>query len=138
MRIITEQCIKVLRAASTLSSQRHLPMMAISLSVRDKVIVHGDIARWLLWGNSIVRYDGHGILLSDCGYHTTTTAERLNGLLEAFSIRTHDGDRIYYSVSCGFYVWKERPAKNNKNKTVKFRQVIAESNLIITSDCFNK
>lgn len=138
MRIITEQCIKVLRTASTVAIQRHLPMMTINLSVRDKVIVTSDTARWLLWGNSIARYDGHGIMLSDCGYHTATTAERLSGLLEAFSIRTHDGDRIYYSVSCGFYVWKERPAKNNKNKTVKFRQVIAESNLIITPDCLGK
>lgn len=138
MRKITEQAIKVLRAASAVARQRHLPMMAINLSVRDKVIVHGDIARWLLWDNSIVRYDGHGIMLSDCGYPTPTTAERLRGLLEAFNIRTHDGDRIYYSVSCGFYVWRERPARNNCNKTVKFRHVIAESNLIITPDCFDK
>lgn len=130
MRKITEQCIGTLRTAVAAAGGKKLAMMGIRLSVRDRIVVYpGCEAGWMLWGSQIARYSTRGIILSDCGYPTPTTAERLRGLLKAFNIRTHDGDRIYYSVSCGFYVWRERPAKNNRDKTVRFRQVIAGNTL---------
>ena len=38
----------------------------------------------LLHGNAIARYDRHTLIVSNAGWHTTTTKERLNGLLQTF------------------------------------------------------
>nr|DAO97449.1 MAG TPA: hypothetical protein [Caudoviricetes sp.] len=110
-------------------------MMTINVSVRDRIIVVGDESHWKLWGGLIALYNANGLMLSDCHHKTRTTADRLRGLLESFDVHTKSGDKVFYSTACGFYVWRERPAKNNCNKTVRFPQTVAESTLISTRDC---
>ena len=130
MKKITEQGIETLRTAAAVADSKKLAMMGIRLSVRDRIIVYPDRAvAWSLWGNQIAIKCRRGITLSDCGFSTRTTAERLNGLLEACGIHTKSGDKVFYSTACGFYVWKERPARNNRNKTVRFRYIVAQHTL---------
>lgn len=42
----------------------------------------GDV--YLLHGHPIARREGNTITISDCGYRTNVTKERLNGILSAF------------------------------------------------------
>lgn len=127
MRKITLQGIDAMNSIVTIADAKGLAMTRKNLSVRDSIIVYPDRAvAWRLWDNPIAIKCPRSITLSDCGFSTATTAERLNGLLEAFSIHTQSGDKVFYSPACGFYVWKERQAKNNRNKTVRFRHVIAK------------
>lgn len=126
MKKITLQGIDAMCSAVAIAGGKGLAVTGKNLSVRDRVIVYPDGAvAWKLWGSQIAIKCPRGITLSDCGFSTGTTAERLNGLLEAFSIHTRNGNRIYCSTSCGFYIWKERQAKNSRNRMVKFRHVIA-------------
>lgn len=37
----------------------------------------------LLWDNPIARYNGNVLEIDSCGYHTLTTTNRLNGILNA-------------------------------------------------------
>jgi hypothetical protein len=48
----------------------------------DNTHVEGGVM--LLHGNAIARYDGHTLMISNAGWHTTTTKERLNGVLATF------------------------------------------------------
>ena len=130
MRKTTLQGIEAMNSIVAIADSKGLAMTVKNLSVRDSIIVYPDRSvAWKLWGSRIALKCPRGITLSDCGFNTVTTAERLNGLLEAFSVHTQSGDKVFYSPACGFYVWKERQAKNNRNRTVKFRQVISGNTL---------
>ena len=127
MKKIILQGIEAMNSAVAIADSKGLAITGKNLSIRDRIIVYPDRAvAWKLWDNQIAIKCRRVITLSDCGYSTKTTARRLNGLLEAFNIHTKNGDRVFYSTACGFFVWKERQAKNNRDKTVRFRQVITQ------------
>ena len=50
----------------------------------SQVIVYEDRVRYLLHGNCIAELQGNNLRISNAGWATPTTKERLNGLLETF------------------------------------------------------
>ena len=51
-------------------------------SGNTRVVCEGRFATLRLHGNAIANRDGNTVMLTDAGWQTTTTKERLNGLLE--------------------------------------------------------
>jgi len=65
--------------------------------IRDKVIKENNIVHYLLWDNEIARLVGNTLTLSDCGWQTNTTQDRLNAILKR--VNTVKGE---------FFIQKER------------------------------
>lgn len=45
--------------------------------IRDRVIVEGNTAKYLLWGNCIAEWDGKILKLDNCGWETALTVDRM-------------------------------------------------------------
>jgi len=70
---------------------------------RDRVVVEGDVVRYLLWGNEIANWNRRkGILMvDDCGWQTQLTMDRLNGVLRRLGFSIYSERGILY-----IYDWK--------------------------------
>lgn len=96
-----------------------------------EVIHNGSlVSEMKLHGNTIAVMNNYGnghpiFTLSDCGWKTNTTAERLEGILSVISTDIH------YSKSCGFFKFVERKSKRDANKTVVDREVIDPNTVTI-------
>jgi len=85
MKKITEQSIKCFLNNKKFSSGNM------------KVTVNTEKCSLLLHGNEIAFLSANGIYISDCGWQTTTTKERLNGLLDTLGKRgLYQKDFIWY------------------------------------------
>lgn len=103
-----------------------------NFAMTNTAVVHNGslISEMKLYGNTIAIMNNYGnghptITLSDCGWKTNTTAERLEGILSVI------GTDIHYSTSCGFFKFVERKSKRDANKTVVDREVINPNTVTI-------
>lgn len=103
------------------------------ITQRDSVTSDGNKTNYRLWNSNIVVRDlqTNSIYLSDCGYSTSTTSERLNGFLNYFKATDSDGNSIYYTPSTGFYVLAQRVNKKDASKKVIYKKVINANQIMI-------
>ena len=91
MRVIEEQIAKAIREQRFLSKGRS----EFYSGIRDRVEWDGNTCTVKLWGHTIASLDFENkyAKLSDCGYSTPTTRDRLNAVMSAVNIEGHC--RIY-------------------------------------------
>lgn len=84
MRVIEEQIVKAIREQRFLSKGRS----EFYSGVRDRVEWEGNTCTVKLWGHTIASldFDNKYAKLSDCGYSTPTTRDRLKAVMSAVNI----------------------------------------------------
>ena len=90
---------------------------------RDRVIVEGDVVRYLLWGNEIANWNRKkGILIvDDCGWQTQLTMDRLNGILRRLGFHVYSERGSLYlcdSKQEETYVWEGEHMINLETRQV--------------------
>ena len=105
----------------------------LKITKRDSITSDGNKTNYKLWNSNIVVRDlqTNSIYLSDCGFKTTTTSERLNAFLQHFNAMDWDGNSICYTPSIGFYSLATRENKKDASKKVVYKKVINESQIMI-------
>ena len=103
------------------------------ITKRDSITSDESKTNYKLWDSNIVVRDlqTNSIYLSDCGYKTATTSERLNAFLSHFNAIDWNGNSIHYTPSIGFYIYSERANKKDASKKVIYKKVINESQIMI-------
>jgi hypothetical protein len=89
--------------------------------VRDRVIVEGDVVRYLLWGSEIANWNinNETLHVDDCGWKTRLTFGRLNSILSyvdmyVYSIR---GNLYFHDLQRNQdYVWEGTHMINLRNR----------------------
>lgn len=78
---------------------------SVSLSPRDRV----EAGCYRLWGYSVARLIDDKLVLFDCGWHTKTTASRINAFLSSFRA-VHNGLPVCYRYGskAGYYCGKTK------------------------------
>ena len=84
MRVIEEQIAKAIREQKFLSKGRS----EFYSGIRDRVEWDGNTCTVKLWGHTIASLDFENkyAKLSDCGYSTPTTRDRLKAIMSAIGI----------------------------------------------------
>lgn len=103
------------------------------ITKRDSITSDASKTNYKLWNsNLIVRdFQTNSIYLSDCGFKTATTSERLNAFLTHFKAVDWDGYDIHYTPAIGFYVLAERENKRDAGKKVVYKKAINASQIMI-------
>lgn len=86
-----------------------------ALSQRDRV----ETGAYMLWGYTVARLIADKLVLSDCGWCTSTTASRINSFLSAFKA-VHNGlpVRYRYGSKAGYYCGKTKIAEASLSVSV--------------------
>ena len=65
---------------------------------RDRVVVEGDVVRYLLWGNEIANWNRRKgtLMVDDCGWQTQLTMDRLNAILQRLGFSIYSERRTLY------------------------------------------
>jgi len=96
---------------------------AYRVGPRDRVVVEGDVVRYLLWGNEIANWNrAKGTLIvDDCGWQTPLTMDRLNGILWKLDFHVFSEHRSLYlrdSKREETYVWEGEHMINLETRRV--------------------
>ena len=80
-------------------------------SVRDRVVVEGDVVRYLLWGSEIANWNRKNktLIVDDCGWETKLTFDRLNSVLRQVDMYVYsERGKIYiHNSKCeADHVWE--------------------------------
>ena len=79
---------------------------------RDRVVVEGDVVRYLLWGNEIANWNRRKgtLMVDDCGWQTQLTMDRLNAILQRLGFSIYSERRTLYIHDWRrneVYLWEE-------------------------------
>ena len=91
--------------------------------VRDRVVVEGDVVRYLLWGSEIANWNRKNktLLVDDCGWETRLTFDRLNSLLRRVDMYVYSerGNLYFHDRQRDEdYVWEGSHMINLGNRRV--------------------
>ncbi|MEM3040504.1 MAG: hypothetical protein QXG97_00585 [Nitrososphaerota archaeon] len=91
--------------------------------VRDRVVVEGEVVRYLLWGSEIANWNRreNTLIADDCGWETRLTFDRLNGILGRVSMYVFsERGNLYFhdSQRNEDYVWEGSHMINLMNRRV--------------------
>lgn len=111
MRVIEEQIVKAIKEQRFLSKGRS----EFYSGVRDRVEWDGNTCTVKLWGHTIASLDFENkyAKLSDCGYSTPTTRDRLKAVMSAIGIEG------YCHIFKGEMVWTVTEGKQANGWTVR-------------------
>lgn len=110
MRKITSESVEAFRNGRKYKSGNTIVMVSYS----------GTMVSFLLHGNNIASYNKQTnmLALSDCGWATVTTKERLNGILKAFNL-PYSINQVDFEWYIGGKIWRGAVTINLLTKEIE-------------------
>jgi len=151
--------LRSFEVASRFWDAKHCKNGYVGRGVRDRVVVEGDVVKYILWGSEIANWNrgNSTLIVDDCGWQTWLTMDRLNNILSQIKMNVYsDRNRLYLRdwektepyiwegthtirldtrkiVPCNPRVFNQKISNAVKSFHEKGREILEKKNVIATA-----